>query len=156
MTRREFIMHKVEVMRKNSFREFMNKVEEIRKNSLELSAQVGIGGSGYNSGDTNPKYPNVPYLHYEEDFKKEQDRLYQETGSKHHPHIPKSFSICAHYDVLHANLLAVIEAYGPNYQALRLVYKTAVRSLEQSLLKNCSYEYQDEVKNAIKNGEISI
>ena len=50
--------------------EFMDKVDEIRKNSLELSAQVGIGGSGYNSGGTSPKYPNIPYLHYEEDFNK--------------------------------------------------------------------------------------
>ena len=124
--------------------EFMKEVDAIRASSLELSAKIGMGG-GASYPQPELKYPSVPNLHYydEQKTRKEKDCL-------------RELSICAHYDILHSKLLTLINSYGPSYKGLPMVCKTAVKHLEDLLLYNCSYEYQEEVKKSAENTSITI
>ena len=136
--------------------EFMNKVEEIRKSSLELAAKIGMGG-GASYPTPELKYPSVPNLHYND----EQQKSRKETG-RFSEECSRELPIFAHYEVLHSCLLTLVISYGaPNWATLPMLCKMSVKKLQELLLYNCSYEYQQvaretkEVKTD-ENNQITI
>lgn len=120
--------------------ELFDRIEKIRSSFLTLCEKVGVGGSQHYSGHTEYKYPNIPNVHYDEDEK-----------------VTENFPICSHYNVLHSELLATLEEFGiENFKKLSMVYKISIRKLEEVLLNNCSYEYQDEIKNHNINSQVTL